>query len=178
MVPFTYRYYEEMLRAAVDRGYRLSSFADYDARHTRTVIVRHDVDYTLDGLLRFAEIERALGATASYFFRVHAEYNPFAATTVAVIRALEAMGHEIGLHFEAMNFGRALALDPQWPLRHEKLVLETVLGHGVHSCSEHRELSGTIHGTPVYAEHHDPNDAGFQIYAMDPAWRREMKYLS
>src|SRR5437868_1878230 len=78
MQPFTYRYYRGMLEAAVSRGYKLSSFARYDSAASKTVILRHDADYTLDGLLRFAEIERELGATATYFFRVHAEYNVFA----------------------------------------------------------------------------------------------------
>lgn len=88
------------------------------------------------------------------------------------------MGHEIGLHFEAMNVGRALKLDPPDLMRREKLVLETVLGHAVASCSEHRELSGVVHRTPVYDTSHDPKAAGFSVYAMDGKWTKEMKYLS
>jgi len=62
--PFTYAHYRSMLSKAVDSGYFVSSFATFDESNPRTVILRHDVDYTLDGLLSFAEIEAELGCSA------------------------------------------------------------------------------------------------------------------
>jgi len=177
--PFSYAHYEHMLRATVDAGYRISSFASYDPEYEKTVILRHDVDYTLDGLLTFAEIEVGLGCSATYLFRVHAdEYNLFSCIVWTVLRQLEDMGHEIGLHFEAMNVGRAMKMDPSDVLKREKVVLEALLGHEVLTCSEHRELSGVIHVTPFFDEGNDPRSAGFRFYAMDKTYCQEMKYLS
>jgi hypothetical protein len=104
--PFSYAYYRHMLDQCRKAGFTVTSFERFNERITRTIILRHDVDYTLDGLLEFAEIEADLGCSATYLFRVHAdEYNLYSPVSVATIRALEDMGHEIGLHFEAMNVG-------------------------------------------------------------------------
>jgi hypothetical protein len=118
--PFTYDFFREMLGSAVEQGYRVSSFERYDGSAKRTIILRHDVDYTLDGAVRFAEIERELGCTATFLFRVHAEYNAFGPLAVTTMRRIRALGHEVGLHFEAMNMGRALRMDPKEVLRRDR----------------------------------------------------------
>jgi hypothetical protein len=176
--PFTYRFYRAMLEAARDGGHAVTSFARFDAKRPRTLILRHDVDYTLDGVLRFAELEAELGCTATYLFRVHAEYNPFSPLCLHTMRRVEVLGHEVGLHFECMNVGRALRLEPIDLLRREKLVLETILGHSVRTCSEHREMSGGVHGTPVFTDAQMIADLGFEFFAMAPRWCKDMKYLS
>lgn len=175
--PFTYRAYRSMLETA-RATHAVTSFARFDGARPRTLILRHDVDYTLDGVLRFAHIEAELGCTATYLFRVHAEYNPFAAVTVRTMRDVEALGHEVGLHFECMNMGRALRMEPLELLRREKAVLETILGHPIRTCSEHRELSGVVHGTPTFDAEDQLRALGFEYYAMDPRWSSAMKYLS
>lgn len=177
--PFSYAYLKEMLERTIASGYRISSFKDFDPAKEKTVILRHDVDYTLDGLLVAAAIERELGCTASYLFRVHAdEYNLFSCVSWNVVQQIRDMGHEIGLHFEGMNAGRALEIDPQELVLKEKRVLETMLGEPVLTAAEHRELSGSIHGTPLFDSIYDPYELGFKFYAMDPRFCRDMKYLS
>lgn len=177
--PFSYAYYRHMLDQCRKAGFTVTSFERFNERITRTIILRHDVDYTLDGLLEFAEIEADLGCSATYLFRVHAdEYNLYSPVSVATIRALEDMGHEIGLHFEAMNVGRALQLDPENLLKAEKALIEIILGKAIRSCSEHREISGVLHRTPLFDSLYDPYAAGFAIYAMDPKYAKAMKYLS
>jgi hypothetical protein len=177
--PFSYAYYRHMLKRATEAGYRVSSFVHYSSDYPQTIILRHDVDYTMDGLITLARIEAELGCTATYCLRVHSdEYNLFACSTWATVDSIRRMGHELGLHFEAANVGRALGLDPAELLIREKAVLEAILGQPVVTCSEHRELSGTIHGTPLYEQLHSPLDADFTYYAMDAKYCRDMKYLS
>jgi hypothetical protein len=177
--PFSFAFYRHLIERAIEHGYRVTSFEHYDPAAEQSLILRHDVDYTLDGVLEFAQIEHALGARASYLFRVHAdEYNLFSCTAFSLVRAIRNLGHEIGLHFEAMNAGRALNIDPTVLLKREKAVLETILGYEVHTCSEHREISGVVHSTPLYHEQFDPYAAGFKFFAMDPRYCSEMKYLS
>ena len=178
-IPFTYAYYRHMLEKCQLEGYRITSFEKFNEANPKTVILRHDIDYTLDGLIEFAEIEAESGCTATYLFRVHAdEYNLFSPVSVAALRALESMGHEIGLHFEAMNVGRALGIEPETLLKTEKAVIENILGKTVLSCSEHREISGVLHHTPIFDSLYDPYVAGFRFYAMDPRYAKSMKYLS
>ena len=177
--PFSFAYLRHMLAECQRAGYRLSSFEKFDQSCPKTIILRHDVDYTLAGVLDIAEIEAELGATASFLFRVHADsYNLFACGAYVLISRLLAMGHEVGLHFEAMNVGRALGLYPPDLLRKEKAVLEQVVGRKLLTCSEHRNVSNMVHNTPLYHETWDPCDAGFTFYTMADAYFKQMKYLS
>jgi hypothetical protein len=178
--PFTFKHYADMLEQTLRAGYRITSFEQHEPLLDETfVILRHDVDYTLNGVSELAAIEQSLGVTASYFFRVHAhEYNLFAPHSFELVRRLRAMGHEIGLHFEAMTFGRALGIDPRQVLVQEKLVMESVLGQPVVSASEHRDISQVVHDTPNYHDVYDPLEAGFRYYALHPRFFGNMKYLS
>jgi hypothetical protein len=176
---FSFSYYRQMLNQAIDAGYRCTSFANYSESSSRTVIVRHDVDYTLNGVREMAEIERSLGINASYFFRVHAnEYNLFSPYVQQLLRHLMMLGHEIGLHFEAMSVGRALAVDPPDLLRREIKILELACGKAIESVSEHRDISQVVHSTPNFHDIYDPLDSGVKRYALEPRFFKEMKYLS
>jgi hypothetical protein len=177
--PFTFKYYSYLLESAIDRGYKVTSFEKFSPNAEKTLIMRHDVDYTLNGVIQLAEIESKLGVTSTFLFRVHAhEYNIFTPHVFRLIRDLRASGHEIGLHFEAMTFGRALALHPPDVLLKEKAVLETVAEISLRTASEHRDISHFIHSTPHYHELYDPLAAGFSSYALEPRFFKDMKYLS
>lgn len=177
--PFSFGYYRRILETSIAQGYRVSSFARFDPATPKTIIMRHDVDYTLNGVRQLAEIEASLGLTATYLFRVHAhEYNLYSPFAFQLLQYLRTLGHEIGLHFEASNFARALNLRPEDVLRQEKRILEDLLGESVQTASEHRDISHVVHQTPYYHDQYSPLDAGFKFYAMDPLFVKEMKYLS
>jgi hypothetical protein len=168
-----------MLCDGIEKGFVISSFECFKEENQKTVILRHDVDYTLNGVLQLAEIETELGITATYLFRVHAhEYNCFTPHVYSLIKQLKSLGHEIGLHFEAMTIGRALGLHPPDLLKVEKRVLEDIIGAQVLTASEHRDISQVVHQTPNYHDVFDPLDAGFVNYALDPRFFNKMKYLS
>jgi len=177
--PFTFGYYRSMLETAVDAGYAISSFERYSPDSPRTIIMRHDVDYTLNGVPQLVEIEASLNITASYLFRVHAhEYNLFTPHVYRLVRQIRKLGHEVGLHFEAMTFARAIKADPRVVLAQEKKVVEAILGEPVLTASEHRDVSHTVHGTINYHDVYDPLEAGFKNYALEPRFFGDMKYLS
>ncbi len=176
---FTFMYFRHILAEAIARGYKVSSFEKFDPEADRTFIVRHDVDYTLNGVLEMAKVEYDLGVTATFLFRVHAhEYNCFAPYVYRLIESLLSMGHEIGLHFEAMSVGRALSIHPPELLMREKSLLESVVGRKIVTASEHRDISQVVHATPNYHDVYDPLEAGFERYALEKRYFKEMKYLS
>ena len=176
---FSFDYYRFMLNTVIEKGFAVTSFERYDANRGKTVIMRHDVDYTLNGVAQLARIEADAGATASYLFRVHAhEYNLFTPHVYRLLHDLRRLGHEIGLHFEAMTVARALGIDPQDLLKKEKRILEDILGIAIATTSEHRDITHVVHETPYYHDVHSPLDAGFRNYAMEPRYMVEMKYLS
>ena len=59
--------------------------------------LRHDVDRRTERALDMARVEHDLGLVASYYFRV-----PYTFDT-EVIRAIEALGHEVGYHYENLS---------------------------------------------------------------------------
>lgn len=104
MSDFTLDIYRELLETLQKKGYALIGYADYlkgqrnKVQSTKFVILRHDVDKKPANSLKTAQIEHALGAKATYYFRVGQESNQ-----PEVIRAIAKLGHEIGYHYEDMS---------------------------------------------------------------------------
>ena len=97
MRDFSLDIYRELLESFQRKGYELITFADYchGRLPEKYVILRHDVDARPQNSLKTAQIERSIGAKATYYFRVGKESNQ-----PEVIRAIVKLGHEIGYHYE------------------------------------------------------------------------------
>ena len=101
-----------MLETLQKQGYEIIGYADYlkskvesqkskaesQKSKERFVILRHDVDLKAQNSLRTSQIEHAVGAKATYYFRIIPESNQ-----PEVIRAITRLGHEIGYHYEDMS---------------------------------------------------------------------------
>ncbi len=85
-----------------------------------------------------AETEAELGLGAAYFVLVRSEfYNPAAPNGTRVLARLAALGHEIGLHFDAALYENdAGALDEA--AARECTLLEQMTGTRVATISFHR----------------------------------------
>jgi len=94
---FDLAHYRELLEAAKAGGYR---FAFFDAPpEPGTVILRHDVDLSLDAALQMAELEKDAGAAATYFLMTRSNfYNLASESGEAAIARLRELGHRVGLH--------------------------------------------------------------------------------
>jgi hypothetical protein len=94
---FTLDHYGELLEAASAGGYR---FATFDAPPgPGDLLLRHDVDLSLDAALRMAELEAEAGAIATYFLMTESVFYNLASPegTEALARLWE-LGHRVGLH--------------------------------------------------------------------------------
>ena len=108
MRDFSLDIYRELLETLQKQGYELISYADYcrdlvisksrNLENRKFVILRHDVDLKAPNSLKTAQIEHALGARASYYFRIIPESNQ-----PQIIRSIAQLGHEIGYHYEDMS---------------------------------------------------------------------------
>lgn len=100
---FTLRIYRKLLTTLQHSGYHFVTFEQYceslseELKEEPFVILRHDVDLKAKNSLRTAQIEHELGIKASYYFRVVPQSNQ-----PEIIRAITALGHEIGYHYEDM----------------------------------------------------------------------------
>lgn len=99
---FTLEKYNELLLALDGNGYQFLTFEQYCAQKealsgSRFVILRHDVDLKAENSFASAQIEHSLDIQASYYFRIVEKSNK-----PEIIKAIAAMGHEIGYHYEDM----------------------------------------------------------------------------
>jgi hypothetical protein len=64
-------------------------------------LLRHDIDFSIFGLEAMGKLENDYGHQAIYLFRPDARsYNLESAETYRVMKSLQTMGHEIGLHID------------------------------------------------------------------------------
>lgn len=134
---FTLDGYRTLLEAFLARGYRAVSFAEAAADH-RHLVLRHDLDVSLEAALPLARLEQELGLRATYFVLLSSElYNPAAPPARRVLAALVAQGHAVGLHFDPAAYGQEGA-DLEEAARSECSLLESLSGRPVEVISFHR----------------------------------------
>ena len=94
---FSLAHYRDLLRSARRGGYR---WAGFDAPpETSVVILRHDVDLSLDGALALAEVEAAEDAWSTWFLMTRSVfYNLDSSEGEAAIARLRALGHRVAHH--------------------------------------------------------------------------------
>jgi hypothetical protein len=94
---FDLAHYRELLEAVEAGGYRYAFFEGQPREGD--VILRHDVDLSLDAALRLAELEADAGAVSTYFLMTGSVfYNLASAEGEEALARLRALGHRVGLH--------------------------------------------------------------------------------
>lgn len=94
---FDLDHYGELLDAARAGGYRFATF-ERDPR-PGDLILRHDVDLTLEAALVLGEVEARADVVATYFLMTESVfYNLASPVGRAALERLRALGHRVGLH--------------------------------------------------------------------------------
>ncbi len=94
---FDLPHYRELLDAAQVGGYR---FATFEAEpQPGDVLLRHDVDLSLEAALELARLEQEAGARATYFLMTESLfYNLDSALGRDTLSELRSLGHAVGIH--------------------------------------------------------------------------------
>src|ERR671924_2223230 len=94
---FDLTHYRELLEGAKAGGYR---FGFFDAEpQAGDLLLRHDVDLSLDAALRLAELEARAEAQSTYFLMTRSVFYNLASPEGERARArLRELGHRVGLH--------------------------------------------------------------------------------
>ena len=108
---FSLAHYRELLEAATAGGYRFACFDREPA--AGDLILRHDVDLSLEAALALAELEAEAGARATYFLMTESVfYNLASKAGRDAIERLRELGHRVGLHAVYPNAARDERFDP------------------------------------------------------------------
>lgn len=100
MRDFTLTAYRALLDSLQEAKYQFQTFSGFLKNPAiRTIMLRHDVDDRKLHSLEFAKIQHERGIVGTYYFRMVPE-----SFDEGVIREIRDMGHEIGYHYEDMDF--------------------------------------------------------------------------
>jgi hypothetical protein len=94
---FSLEHYRELLEAAQAGGYRFAFFDREPA--AGDLLLRHDVDVSLEAAVAMAELEAEAGAQATYFLMTRSVfYNLDSPVGERALDRIRALGHHVGLH--------------------------------------------------------------------------------
>jgi len=118
---FSYKHYSKILEN-VKKSFKFSNYEEFSSND---IILRHDVDVSLDAALKIGKIESDLGICSTFFILFHAElYNPFSLNSSKIVSKLIKMGHKIGLHYHSTFFVEN-NLDPSTNIAKEIELMES-----------------------------------------------------
>lgn len=142
---FSLSLYELTLRKALDLNYQFVLICDATRKiPENSILLRHDIEYSVECAYRMAKVEHEIGVKSSYFVLVHSVfYNPFTPENTRMLLEMVEMGHEIGLHYETYYF-EDRGLDAAEGIRADAEYLGNVLGLDVESVSQHRPARSSV----------------------------------
>lgn len=138
---FTYEAYMEMLKKLNRKGYDFKNYNNW--RETdHSVILRHDVDMSLEKAVLLSEIEKSAfpeGVQATYFVLVSTNfYNIHSLDSKKQIRQIIRNGGIIGLHFDETQYAVSNETEMQKYVCEETKLLSDAAGEAVNVVSMHR----------------------------------------
>ena len=99
---FTITVYKELLILLQKAGYSFQSYHNFIKQpQEKVILLRHDVDARKEHSLQFAKIQHEMSIVGTYYFRMVPQ-----SFDKEVIREIASMGHEIGYHYEDMDFAK------------------------------------------------------------------------
>lgn len=169
VMKFTYESYEMMLKKLLDRGYVFKNYSNW-MEDEKTVILRHDVDYSLEKAAQMSEIEKKMHVEGTYFILLSTNfYNVHSKESKMYIGNIIKNGGNIGLHFDETQYTISSEENIKAYVHHEIEMLSNIIERKINVVSMHRPskefLSSNIKFENVINSYGD-------IFC------REMKYVS
>jgi hypothetical protein len=129
--------YLSLIEEIKGHGYKYIAMSDAFKFNERTIILRHDVDFSLEYALQMAHIEYRAGVCSTYFVMLTSEYyNLFDPLNRKILSEISAMGHEIGLHWDSKFLPPDTEVHADF-FRAQILMLSSITGKKVRSASQH-----------------------------------------
>ncbi|MDD2969857.1 MAG: hypothetical protein PHT21_09870 [Lachnospiraceae bacterium] len=174
---FSYEEYRKIIKIMQKSG-KYTTFHEAKEKD-EFILMRHDVEFSVDRAYELAQVEKSMDFTSAYFFQwTNNSYNILSKKNTDMIREMHEEGHTIGLHF-AVN-GLTDIEEIKEKIMLEMKVLSSMMGFDIETFSVHRpskeilraniKLNGIIN---AYEDH-------FFTFAeaIDDNTALEVKYLS
>ena len=145
-VEFTHHWYRGLLQRLLASGYAFRGFSDEIG--SGDVLLRHDIDLSIDAAVTMARIEAELDVRSTYCVLLTSSlYNPFEEEYREALREIESLGHDVALHFSTHEYWSEdeppseAAIENR--VREERDVLETLVSP-TETVSFHRPPSWVL----------------------------------
>lgn len=146
MIEFSREGYRELLRLAKLNDYRSILFSEvgYLSAPRGLLLLRHDVDVSMDYACELAFEEANHGVRATYFVMFRSPlYNLWARHNTRLLWKIRDLGHEIGLHYDA-SFAEQESLAHEDEIAFEASALEHIAGVPISAFSLHQPTASIV----------------------------------
>ncbi len=173
---FSFKEYKEMIRIIRETG--LAANYRMALKQKKFIIVRHDVEYSVERARELAKVEESLDFAANYFFQwTNNSYNILSRKNMAIIRDMYERGHNIGLHF-ALNGLTDIEIVKRQIVK-EIDILNEMLGFEINQFSFHRPSKAVLQANIKLPGILNAYQDDFFSFSQDPANEElAVKYLS
>lgn len=170
---FTYESYTTMLMNLQNKGYKFRSYRTWQEEE-KTVILRHDIDNSLQKAVILSEIERDAceeSVEATYFLLVATNfYNVHSKESRECISKIMKNGGIIGLHFDETQYSISDIEEIKEYVDQEVEILSNVINAKVEVVSMHRPSEKVLSKNIIFS-------SGV-INSYSEVYFKQMKYLS
>ena len=127
--------YINFLKDAKERGFNFFRVKDAKKiqKSYKNIILRHDIDLSLEYAFKMAKIEAEESIYSTYYIMVDGQfYNPLEPQNINYLKQIKEMGHEIGLHFDSSNYSN---------ISHQIEILEAIIQDKIASIAQHTPVN-------------------------------------
>lgn len=127
--------YKAFLINALEANFVFLPVKEYANDIEKKIILRHDVDFSLDFALQMAIMEKSLNIKSTYYVMISGDfYNILDTKSIEVLNKIKLLGHEIGLHFSSKTF---LTENYSEELSRQIAILSNIVSEDLFSYSQH-----------------------------------------
>jgi len=143
---FTYRGYSDLIELLKKSNYQFRNYDNWKEDFCNdaisdVVIMRHDIDFSIDKAVALAKLEKSMGIRTTYFVLLTSDfYNVFSKSSTEQLKTIIGMGHEVGLHFDEMRYDDLQGNEDRVrrTIIREADILSNIIGKLVTKVSYHR----------------------------------------
>lgn len=149
---FTFERYKEFLLRAKE-NYDFVFFNNY-SQCKKYIVLRHDVDYSVESALAMAEIENEINIKSTFLFYLRCSfYNMLEPGEIDKIKQIQSLGHNIGIHFDVNSYEIKNAIDLERALNFEKEIFSKFIDGNLDTFSFHNPtlIAGNEFDSEEYA---------------------------
>lgn len=115
-----------------------------------TMLLRHDIDYSLKHAYEVAKLEAKLGIKSTYFLLFSSPfYNMLDEENIHLAKQIAALGHEIGLHYDVTVISKGSEKNPSALFEAEINLLSILIDQPIKSIAMHNP---SISGEDIFRE--------------------------